>query len=79
MTITQIIKVVMSYAAEAKIAALFINCREAVPARHDLEEMGHKQLPTPMQTYNTTSHGVVTNNIATKRLKYMGMRFHLLR
>ena len=32
-----------------------------------------------MQTYNTTAHGVFTNNIASKRLKYMDMRFHWLR
>ena len=43
LTIAQIIKNVMSSAAEAELGALFINCREAVPARHTLEEMGHKQ------------------------------------
>ena len=79
MTIAQIIKPVMSSAAEAELAALFINCREAVPARHALEEMGHKQPPTPVQTDNTTAHGVLTNNIASKRLKYMDMGLHWLR
>ena len=69
----------MSSAAEAELAALFINCQEAVPARHALEEMGHKQPPTPVQTDNTTAHGVVTNNIASKRLKSMDMRLHWLR
>ncbi len=34
MTISQIIKAVLSSAAEAKVGALFINCQEAVPARH---------------------------------------------
>ena len=52
MNITQIIKAVIFSAAEAKLAALFINCREAVPARHALEEMGHKQPPTPVLTDN---------------------------
>ena len=78
-TIAQIIKAVMSSAAEAELGALFINCREAIPARHALEEMGHKQPPTPMQTDNTTALGVVTNNIASKRLKSMDMKFHWLR
>ena len=32
-----------------------------------------------MQTDNTTSHGVVTNNIASKRLKYMDMKLHWIR
>ena len=35
--ILQIIKAVMSLAAEAKIGAPYINCHEAVPARHVLE------------------------------------------
>jgi hypothetical protein len=79
LTVAQIIKAVMSSAAEAELGALFINCREAIPARHALEEMGHKQPPTPMQTDNTTALGVVTNNIASKRLKSMDMKFHWLR
>jgi hypothetical protein len=41
LTIAQIIKAVMTSAAEAEIGALYINCREAVPARHTLEYMGH--------------------------------------
>ncbi len=77
-TILQIIKAVMSLVAEAKIGALYINCREAVPARHVLEFMGHKQPPTPMQTDNTTALGVVNKN-AMKKLKLMDMKYHWLR
>ena len=33
-TVAQIIKTVMSSAAEAELGALYINCREAIPARH---------------------------------------------
>jgi hypothetical protein len=47
-TISQIIKAVMSLAAEDKVGALFINCHKAVPARHVLEFLGHPQPPTPM-------------------------------
>jgi hypothetical protein len=36
LTILQIIKVVMSSAAEAEVGALYINCREAIPDRHTL-------------------------------------------
>ena len=78
-TTSQVIKTVMSSAAEAKLGALFINCREAVPARHTLEEMGHKQPPMPMQTDNTTALGIVSLNIARKKLKSMDMRLHWLR
>ena len=65
----------MSSAAKAKLGALYINAREAIPMRELLEEMGHKQLPTPIQTNNSTAHGVVTNNIQPRRTKAMDMRF----
>jgi hypothetical protein len=62
-TILQIIKAVMSLVAEAKVGALFINCHEAVPARHVLKYLGHPQPPTPMQMDNMTALGVVNQNI----------------
>jgi hypothetical protein len=60
---SQIIKSVMSSAAEAELGALYINACEAVPCRTFLEELGHTQPPTPIQTNNSTALGVVTNNI----------------
>ncbi len=75
--ISQIIKAVMSSVAEAKIGALYINCKEAIPTWHTLEFLGHKQPPTPMQTDNTTALGVVNNNIM-KKLKSMNMKYHWL-
>ncbi len=77
LTIAQIIKAVMSSAAEAEVSALYINCREAVPARQTLEFLGHPQPPTPIQTDNTTALGVVNNNVM-KKLKAMDMKFHWL-
>ena len=41
--VAQIIKVVMSSAAEAELGALFINAREAVHIRNILEQIGHQQ------------------------------------
>jgi hypothetical protein len=79
LNIAQIIKAVMTSAAEAEIGAMYINAREAVPARKTLEEMGHPQPRTPMQTDNSAAHAVVSNNIAPKRTKAMDMRFHWLR
>jgi hypothetical protein len=76
-TILQIIKAVMSLVAEAKVGALFINCCEAVPARHVLKFLGHPQLPTPMPTDNTTALGVVNQNIM-KKMKSMDMKYHWL-
>jgi hypothetical protein len=77
LTAAQIIKAVMSSAAEAKVGALYINCMEAVPARQTLEFMRHPQPSTPMQTDNTTALGVVNNNVI-KELKLMDMKYHWL-
>ena len=76
---SSIIKVVMSSATEAELGALYINTREAVPMRLLLQEMGHPQSKTSMQTDNTTALGVVTNTVQPKRTKAMDMRFHWLR
>jgi hypothetical protein len=45
---------------------------------HMLEELGHPQPPTPMQTDNKTAHDLLTNKIMPKALKAMDMRFHWL-
>ena len=79
LNIAQIINAVMSSAAEAELGVLYINAREAVPMRTLLEEMGHPQPKTPIQTDNTTAIGVVTNNVQPRRTKAMDMRFHWLR
>ena len=71
LTISQIIKAVMSSAAEAKIGALYINCKEAIPARHALEFLGHKQPPTPMQVDNSTALGVVKKTIQQKQTNHL--------
>ena len=79
LNIAQIIKAVMTSAAEAEIGAMYINAREAVPQRMTLSEMGHPQPRTPMLTDNLAAHAVVTNNVQPRRTKAMDMRFHWLR
>ncbi len=79
LNIAALIKAVMSSAAEAELGALYINACKSVPQCCTLKEMGHKQPPTPMQTDNTTTIGVVNNNIQPKCTKAMDMRFHWLR
>jgi hypothetical protein len=79
LNIAHVIKHVMTSATEAELAALYINAREAVYIRIILEEMGHKQPPTPMQTDNAMAEAVINGKIAPKRTKAMDMRFHWLR
>jgi hypothetical protein len=61
--VSKILKAVMSSIAEAELGALYINACKAIPMRQLLEEMGHKQPKTPIETDNSTAFGVVTNNI----------------
>jgi hypothetical protein len=79
LNISQIIKAVMSSAAEAELGALFINAKTAVAMRQTLEEMGHPQPRTPIQTDNSTAHALLTNRILPKALRAMDMRFNWLR
>ena len=79
LNISQIIRAVMSSAAEAELGALFINAKTAVSIRQTLKELGHPQPQMPMQTNNSTAHALLTNKILPKALKAMDMRFHWLR
>jgi hypothetical protein len=73
--ISKVLKHVMSSAAEAKIGAVFISAKEGAVLRTTLEELGHKQPPTPMETDNTTATGYSNGTIKQKRTKAMDMRF----
>ena len=56
LNIAQIIKTVITSAAEAEIGEMYINAREAVSQRMTLSEMGHPQLITRMQTDNSATN-----------------------
>ena len=79
LNVVQIIKTVMSSAAEAKLGALYVMAREAVYIRHILKKMGHKQPATPIQTDISTAKGVINSKIQPKQTKAMNMRFYWLR
>jgi hypothetical protein len=69
LTFAQIIDAVMLSAAEAKLEALFINAKEAAHMRRILQEMGHPQPRTPIQTDNLTAEGVINSRIQPKQTK----------
>ncbi len=79
LTNTTIMKAVMSSVAKAELRTLYLNAKEAVYLQQILEEIGHPQPKTPMQTNNTTAEGVINNKIQPKRTKAMDMQFHWLR
>jgi hypothetical protein len=59
----------MSSAVEAEIGAVFINAKEVDVLRTTLEELGHKQPPTPMDTDNTTATKYRNGTVKQKRTK----------
>ena len=79
LNIAKIMKNVMTSAAEAEIGALYLNSRQAIPARRLLEEMGHKQPPTPIQTDNTTAFGFVSKIMVSKATTSTDMKYWWMR
>jgi hypothetical protein len=69
----------MSSAAEAEIGAVFINAKEGAVLRTTLEELGHPQPPTPMETDNTTVTGYSNGTIKQKRTKAMDMHVYWIK
>jgi hypothetical protein len=71
LNIAHIIKHVMTSATEAELAALYIMSREAVYIQIVLEDIGHKQPPTPLKTDNSMAEAVINGKITPKRMKAM--------
>ncbi len=76
--VAEIIKGVMSSAAEAELGAMYINACKAVKERIILNAMGHKQPATPVQVDNSMAKGIVNKRVQPKRTKAMDMHFHWL-
>jgi hypothetical protein len=50
---------IVSSAAKAKLAALFYNGKDVCPIHATLEELGHNQPPTPIQTDNSLASQMI--------------------
>jgi hypothetical protein len=74
-----LLKGVMSSAAEAEIGALYLNAKEATVIRTTLDEMGHPQPATPMETDNSTACGIMNRTVKQVRSKAIDMRFYWVR
>ena len=79
LTLSKIIKHVMTSASEAETAALFYNCKAAAPLRTTLAEMGHPQAKTLVTTDNSTAQGLITKTMIPKAAKSYDMRFNFLK
>lgn len=79
MTLSKIIKHVMSSAPETETAALFYNKAAALPLRTTLAEMGHPQPTMPVTTDNSTAQGLITKSMIPEASKSYDMRFNWLK
>ena len=79
LTLSKIIKHVMGSAGEAEIASLYYNCKNALPLRTALMEMGHPQPKTPAVTDSATSEGLINKTMTPKRAKTYDQRFNWLK
>jgi hypothetical protein len=77
--ISTVLKHVMSSAAEAEIGAAFINAKEGAVLRKTLQELGHPQPPTLLETDNTTATSYNNGTIKRKRTKAMDMHFYWIK
>jgi hypothetical protein len=73
--VSTIIPTVVSSAAEAELAGLFLNAQTAMSTRTTLASLGYPQLATPLITDNTTAAGIANQTVRLKRSKAMDMRY----
>jgi hypothetical protein len=77
--ISKVLTHIMSLSAEAETGAVLINAKEGAVLRTILEELGHTQPPTRMETDNTTATGYSNCTIKQKRTKTMDMCFYWIK
>jgi hypothetical protein len=66
LNIAHIIKNVMFSATEAELTGLYIMVCKAIYIRIILEELGHAQPPTPLQTDNAMADGIIKGKVQPK-------------
>ena len=66
LNIAHIIRLLVLSTTEAELAAIFIMARKAIYIPIILEEMEHKQPPTPVQTNNALAEAVTKGKVQPK-------------
>ena len=70
----------MASASKSELAALFYGCKEAIPLRNALQEMGHPQPgPSPVTMDNSTALGLTMKTMIPKASTAMDMCFQWLK
>ena len=63
----------MTYASQSELTALFYGLMTLVLICTILEEMVHPQMPTLVRMDNSIAHGLITQSMITKALKFIEM------
>ena len=79
LSLAKMIKNVVSSAAEAELAGIFNNAKEAAATRVTLEEMRHLQGETNIICDNETAVGITNKTVKHKMTKAMNMRYYWIR
>jgi hypothetical protein len=74
LTISQIMKFVMSSAAKAELSAIYTTAKEMVPLHQTLVKMGWLQPRMPIQTDNATAVSIINLTIVPQKTKSMDLR-----
>jgi hypothetical protein len=74
LSISQILKFVMSSAAKAELGALYTTTKEMFPLHQTLIEMGWLQPSMPIQMDNSTAIGITNLTIVLQKIKSMDLR-----
>jgi hypothetical protein len=76
LVIITFLKCTMPLAEEAETGTVFLNDKEGTVLHTTLEELGHPQPPTTLQTNNTTATGYSNRTIKQKLTWVMDVRFY---
>jgi hypothetical protein len=80
LTLSAIIKHVMSSASEAELSALYYGCKMAASLCTTLKELGHNQAnPTPITTNDITAQGLTMDTMTVKASNSMDQRVFWLK
>jgi hypothetical protein len=77
--ISTVIPTVVSSAAEAEYASLFLAGKAALPLRYTLDDMNCIQPATPIITDNSTAEKIANGTCKIRRSKSIDMRYHWIR
>jgi hypothetical protein len=74
-TLCSILRFIVASAAEAKLGAFFLNCKQATIVQLTLKEMGHLQPPTPINCDTSTAVGIANNTVKRQCSWSMEMQY----